>query len=77
LPAKGDGLRWANSDPITGQAAWFDLRVHVARAEPDEPAEVAPQFDVIATPPDMPTPAATLRYGLEWTVADKTKTGDR
>jgi len=27
LPAKGDGLRWANSDPITGQAAWFDLRV--------------------------------------------------
>jgi hypothetical protein len=42
-----------------------------------QPAEVAPQFDVIATPPDMPTPAATLRYGLEWTVADKTKTGDR
>jgi NAD-dependent dihydropyrimidine dehydrogenase PreA subunit len=25
LPPKGDGLRWANSDPITGQAAWFDL----------------------------------------------------
>jgi hypothetical protein len=25
LPPKGDGRRWANSDPITGQAAWFDL----------------------------------------------------
>ncbi len=27
LPPKGDGLRWSNSDPVTGQAAWFDLRV--------------------------------------------------
>ncbi|MBT6925421.1 MAG: molybdopterin-dependent oxidoreductase, partial [Marinovum sp.] len=33
LPPKGDGLRWANSDPITGQAAWFDLRVKIAKAE--------------------------------------------
>ncbi|MEH6360039.1 MAG: molybdopterin-dependent oxidoreductase, partial [Amylibacter sp.] len=23
LPSKGDGLRWSNSDPITGQAAWY------------------------------------------------------
>jgi len=75
LPPKGDGLRWANSDPITGQAAWFDLRVHVERAEADEPAEVAPQFDVLASPPDMPAPPKTLRYGLEWTSADKTTTG--
>jgi anaerobic selenocysteine-containing dehydrogenase len=26
LPPRGDGLRWSNSDPVTGQAAWFDLR---------------------------------------------------
>jgi len=32
LPPKGDGLRWANSDPITGQAAWFDLKVRIAKA---------------------------------------------
>ena len=32
MPPKGDGLRWANSDPITGQAAWFDLRVKIAKA---------------------------------------------
>ncbi len=31
LPPKGDGRRWANSDPITGQAAWFDLRVSIRR----------------------------------------------
>ena len=29
LPPKGDGHRWANADPITGQAAWFDLRVRI------------------------------------------------
>jgi hypothetical protein len=32
LPPKGDGLRWANSDPITGQAAWYDLRVRIEKA---------------------------------------------
>ena len=31
LPERGDGLRWSNSDPVTGQAAWFDLRVRIER----------------------------------------------
>ena len=31
LPPKGDGLRWSNSDPVTGQAAWYDLRVRVEK----------------------------------------------
>ena len=41
LPEKGDGMRWSNSDPVTGQAAWFDLRVRIenvgtrGHAEPD------------------------------------------
>ncbi len=48
LPPKGDGLRWANSDPITGQAAWFDLKVKVektaapAEAHPAHPAQKSP-----------------------------------
>jgi hypothetical protein len=29
LPEKGDGMRYSNSDPVTGQAAWFDLRVRI------------------------------------------------
>ena len=33
MPAKGDGMRWANSDPITGQAAWFDLKVAIEKVE--------------------------------------------
>ena len=49
LPPKGDGLRWSNSDPITGQAAWFDLRVKIEKAEagdrvsqPNYPAQKSP-----------------------------------
>ena len=34
LPPKKDGMRWSNSDPVTGQAAWFDLRVKIERADP-------------------------------------------
>ncbi|NNJ69421.1 MAG: formate dehydrogenase, partial [Boseongicola sp.] len=48
LPSKGDGLRWSNSDPITGQAAWFDLRVKIEKvsapkeAMPAHPAQKSP-----------------------------------
>ena len=39
LPEQGDGMRWSNSDPITGQAAWFDLRVKIERVR--TPPEVS------------------------------------
>jgi anaerobic selenocysteine-containing dehydrogenase len=48
LPERGDGLRWSNSDPITGQAAWFDLRVKIGRIP--APAEAQPAFDPIKSP---------------------------
>ncbi|MEM7722060.1 MAG: molybdopterin oxidoreductase family protein [Pseudomonadota bacterium] len=48
LPPKGDGLRWSNSDPITGQAAWFDLRVKIEKV--DAPEEAQPAFPPIASP---------------------------
>ncbi|MEC7615881.1 MAG: molybdopterin oxidoreductase family protein [Pseudomonadota bacterium] len=67
LPAKGDGMRWSNSDPITGQAAWFDLRVRIEKAAADEPAESWPQFDTLPRMNGEGAPDATLRYGLEWT----------
>jgi sulfite dehydrogenase (quinone) subunit SoeA len=31
LPPRGDGMRWSNSDPVTGQAAWYDLKVRIER----------------------------------------------
>ncbi|WP_282605999.1 molybdopterin oxidoreductase family protein [Pelagibius sp. Alg239-R121] len=64
LPAKGDGMRWSNSDPITGQAAWYDLRVRVEKAEPgDELSE--PRVEA-QKGPAQPGPSE-LRYGKEWT----------
>ncbi|MFO7771947.1 MAG: molybdopterin oxidoreductase family protein, partial [Roseovarius gahaiensis] len=48
LPPKGDGLRWANSDPVTGQAAWFDLRVKIEKVT--APAEAQPGFAPVQSP---------------------------
>jgi len=40
-----DGTRVSNSDPITGQAGWYDVRVRIRRAADDEPRQSFPQFD--------------------------------
>jgi anaerobic selenocysteine-containing dehydrogenase len=46
LPEKDGGYRYSNSDPVTGQAAWFDLKVRVKKsAEQNE--QSAPQFDTL------------------------------
>ena len=42
LPEK-HGYRYSNSDPVTGQAAWYDLRVRIEKAAGQEPVS-APQF---------------------------------
>jgi len=44
LPEHAAGAHLSNADPVTGQAAWFDLRVRVYKAGPKEPAITAPQF---------------------------------
>ena len=56
-------MRWSNSDPVTGQAAWYDLRVRIEKAEPAERSE--PHFPALAKPAPEPHPAE-LRYGQEW-----------
>jgi hypothetical protein len=43
LPAREGGYRYSNSDPVTGQAAWYDLRVRLEKAEAEE-AVTQPQF---------------------------------
>ncbi|NOD65208.1 MULTISPECIES: molybdopterin oxidoreductase family protein [unclassified Ruegeria] len=50
LPPKGDGMRWANSDPVTGQAAWFDLKVKIEKAAPPTDTESQPEFEPIKSP---------------------------
>jgi anaerobic selenocysteine-containing dehydrogenase len=63
---------YANADPVTGQAAWFDLRVAISRAEPGvgdaiadadaDPRESQPQFAPLAAGPRDDRP---LRYGAD------------
>jgi anaerobic selenocysteine-containing dehydrogenase len=38
----------SNSDPVTGQAGWYDVRVRIRPAGPDEPAETSPRFAAAA-----------------------------
>ena len=66
LPERGDGLRWSNSDPVTGQAAWYDLRVSIEKAGPGE-AGIEPAFELQKTPKGLASPPRILRYGKEWT----------
>lgn len=48
----GEGRRYANADPVTGQAAWFDLTVRITPAEDD--ARVSePQFPVLPGAPKV------------------------
>jgi len=43
LPKVGDAAPDSNSDPVTGQAAWFDVTVSIEPCGPDSPAETAPR----------------------------------
>ena len=62
LPEQGAGFRYANADPVTGQAAWFDLRVRVERVSEDRPGETAePQFHALAPVWTVPRGDAVLR----------------
>ena len=60
MPAKGDGMRWANSDPITGQAAWFDLKVAIEKV--DAPDQVQPNI------PAQKSPVGKGPKNLTWKV---------
>jgi anaerobic selenocysteine-containing dehydrogenase len=50
---------YANADPVTGQAAWFDLRVSIRKAEGAD-TSAQPQFETL---PMGEAPAGPLRYG--------------
>ena len=76
LPTKGDGLRWANSDPITGQAAWYDLKVSIEKAPVEEHGAVFPDFDAQNAPAGLPKADKTLRYGEQIIAGEKQK-GER
>ena len=51
LPVAGSDRRLSNSDPITGQAGWYDVRVRIAAAASDESATTFPTFDLVTALP--------------------------
>jgi anaerobic selenocysteine-containing dehydrogenase len=58
----GGGYAHANADPVTGQAAWYDLRVRIDKAMPDEAGTSAPSFAAFGHPAGLPRPPEILRY---------------
>jgi anaerobic selenocysteine-containing dehydrogenase len=62
LPRKGDAVdNITNSDPVTGQAAWYDLRVKITPAAPGETGSW-PQFDTLKPLPGMSPAPEVVRY---------------
>jgi anaerobic selenocysteine-containing dehydrogenase len=64
-----DGPHYSNSDPVTGQAAWFDLRVNIRKAESAETSEEAcsePRFEALEPVPGVQKRPAVLRFGEQF-----------
>ncbi len=64
LPPRADGYRYANADPVTGQAAWFDLRVRLEKCSAAETHAASPRFEPLPARQPSPTNrrnAAALR----------------
>ena len=51
--AKPGGKTISNSDPITGQAGWYDVRVRIYPAQPEEPQETFPQIASVPAAPGV------------------------
>jgi anaerobic selenocysteine-containing dehydrogenase len=64
LPMRGTASGTvSNSDPITGQAGWYDVRVRIRPAAPDEAGETFPQMASMPAVPGVVGKAAqVLRY---------------
>jgi sulfite dehydrogenase (quinone) subunit SoeA len=63
-PAK-NGEQYSNSDPVTGQAAWFDLRVNVSKCSPEEAGFTEPMFERLPRAPGAAPLPEVLRYGAD------------
>jgi anaerobic selenocysteine-containing dehydrogenase len=60
------GKRYSNSDPVTGQAAWFDLRVRIRKCETQEAGFTEPSFERLPLPPGFEPALETLAFGAEF-----------
>ncbi len=63
LPPKADGYRYSNSDPVTGQAAWYDLKVSIEKCQEAECGETSPMLDAQDAIPNKSDCLEISRYG--------------
>ncbi|MBI5460972.1 MAG: molybdopterin oxidoreductase family protein [Gammaproteobacteria bacterium] len=56
LPPNDAGAHVSNSDPVTGQAGWYDVRVRIYKADASEEKVSFPQFDTLDTVPGQDKP---------------------
>jgi anaerobic selenocysteine-containing dehydrogenase len=61
LPSREGGYRYANADPVTGQAAWYDLRVKIEKADGAHVTE--PKFSAQKRPPGVRSRPTVVRWG--------------
>ena len=54
--------RSPNADPVTGQAAWYDLRVRIEKCAPGEAEETSPLLPTLGRPPNLDPAPRVLRY---------------
>jgi len=58
--ARNASRRISNSDPITGQAGWYDVRVRIRPADPEEAQESFPQVAAVPAAPGVLGKAASV-----------------
>ena len=69
LPRSGAEKPLSNSDPVTGQAAWYDLRVAIRKAAPGEGGTSQPQWPDMQPPPGVDNgPLRVMRYATHQAV---------
>ncbi len=66
LPPSPNGRRYSNSDPLTGQAAWFDLKVRVRKCSAAEAGVAEPRFPALKAPPGLEPPPPVLFFGAQF-----------
>ncbi len=62
LPAHDAGEHISNSDPVTGQAGWYDVRVRIYKVGDNEKPVTMPQFDPVKPAPGQPKRKSWLGF---------------
>ena len=77
LPKQKDGYRYSNSDPITGQASWYDLKVNLSKCnlEDQKKSIVEPHFPIIKN--QSVKNHKLLKYGVQFKKTYNNKKTDK